>query len=72
MNLMYSPFEEELTELLLRFFSDLSSKEVLMKGCGFDSLEKGSLSGMCMEKKCLPHLQRALRVNRHNENDSIQ
>eukprot|EP00957_Ditylum_brightwellii_P083087 6316039-Ditylum_brightwellii.AAC.1 len=70
MHVMYSPIEEELTELLLRFFPDILSQEVLLEGYGLDSLGERALSGMCMERKGLPYLQRALRVNRYNNNDS--
>eukprot|EP00957_Ditylum_brightwellii_P091637 6977634-Ditylum_brightwellii.AAC.1 len=69
MNVLYSLIKEELTGLLVRFFPDIFSKEALLKGNGLDSLETVALSGMCMEKKGLPYLQRALTVNEYNEDD---
>eukprot|EP00957_Ditylum_brightwellii_P140898 10733314-Ditylum_brightwellii.AAC.1 len=69
MHVIYFPIKEELTELLLRLFPNLLSKEVLLKGYDLDSLGIGALSGMCREKEGLPCLQRALRVNRYNKDD---
>eukprot|EP00957_Ditylum_brightwellii_P008688 659432-Ditylum_brightwellii.AAC.1 len=70
MHVMHSPIEEELTELLLRVFSNILSQEVLLEGYGLDSLGKRAFSEMCMNIKGLLYLQRALRVNRYNNNDS--
>eukprot|EP00957_Ditylum_brightwellii_P030350 2298902-Ditylum_brightwellii.AAC.1 len=36
MHVMYSPVEEELAELLLGFFPDILSQEVLLEGYGLD------------------------------------
>eukprot|EP00957_Ditylum_brightwellii_P096964 7384752-Ditylum_brightwellii.AAC.1 len=70
MNVMYVPIEEELTELLMRFFPDILSQEVLLEGYDLDSLGKRAFSGMYIERNGLLYLQRALRVNRYNNNDS--
>jgi hypothetical protein len=56
MHVLYFPIEEELTELLLRFFPDILSKEVLLEGYGLDSYGKKSFSVMCMERRGLPYL----------------
>eukprot|EP00957_Ditylum_brightwellii_P128476 9799186-Ditylum_brightwellii.AAC.1 len=70
MHMIYSPIKKELAKLLLRFFPDILSKEVLLKGYGLHLLGTSALSGMCMEKKGLPYLQRALRVNVYKNDGS--
>eukprot|EP00957_Ditylum_brightwellii_P177105 13491839-Ditylum_brightwellii.AAC.1 len=70
MHVMYSPIEEELTQLLLRFIPDILSQEVLLEGYGLDSLGKKAFSAMRMERRGLLYLQRALKVNGYNANDS--
>eukprot|EP00957_Ditylum_brightwellii_P013750 1036517-Ditylum_brightwellii.AAC.1 len=40
MHVLYSPIEEELTELLLIFFPDILNKDILPEGHGLDSYGK--------------------------------
>eukprot|EP00957_Ditylum_brightwellii_P207365 15352657-Ditylum_brightwellii.AAC.1 len=70
MHFLYFPSEEELTELLLIFFPDILSKEVLLEGYGLDSYGGKPFSGMSMKRKDLLYLHRALKVNGCITNDS--
>eukprot|EP00957_Ditylum_brightwellii_P127743 9741763-Ditylum_brightwellii.AAC.1 len=51
MDVLYSPIEEELTEVLVKYFPDLFSQEEILQGYDLGDVGKSAIAGMHMEKE---------------------